>query len=297
MPVETRAQRRRRAEAQGVPAVVEAPASSLLGLIFDRLPLGERVFTVGSLAREWRVWAARWRVAAADIHGRCTAVAPRWLFQETWPRIHSDALLQTQCLQRAAANACLDTLEWVRRRRACPSWNPAVCSAAAGAGQLEALQWLRARGAPWDEATCWRAAQGGHLALLQWCRGRGCDWSARTCSAAASGGHLAVLQWAARAGCALGDAAACAAARGGHLGVLRWACKPGRCPMDEHTFNAAAAGGHRHVLAWLLARHCYFRPLDASSAARDRATREWIERQPAWQKACRRAHQLSARQL
>ena len=76
-----------------------------------------------------------------------------------------------------------------------------TCSAAAGGGYLEMLQWARANGAPWDEKACAAAARGGHLEVLKWLRENGCLWDARTCSMAAGGGHLEVLQWARAKGC------------------------------------------------------------------------------------------------
>ncbi len=45
-----------------------------------------------------------------------------------------------------------------------------LCAAAARAGHLAVLQWLRAHGAAWNHWTCVSAAAEGHLALLQWSR-------------------------------------------------------------------------------------------------------------------------------
>ena len=103
-----------------------------------------------------------------------------------------------------------------------------TCSAAAGGGYLEMLQWARANGAPWDEKACAAAARGGHLEVLKWLRENGCLWDARTCSMAAGSGHLEVLQWARAKGCPWHkftcSADTCSAAvEGGYFEVFQWA--------------------------------------------------------------------------
>ena len=45
--------------------------------------------------------------------------------------------------------------------------------AAARAGHLEVLQWLRAQGCPWDTWTCRTARCQGHVDVLEWCRANG----------------------------------------------------------------------------------------------------------------------------
>ncbi len=49
-----------------------------------------------------------------------------------------------------------------------------VCAAAAAAGNVALLQWLREGGCPWDEYACTCAAQMGHLSALQWLRSHVC---------------------------------------------------------------------------------------------------------------------------
>jgi hypothetical protein len=111
-------------------------------------------------------------------------------------------------------------LQWARESD-CP-WCQGMCSAAAGGGHLEVLQWARAN-CPWDVRTCSAAAKGGHLEVLQWAHANGCPWSKKTCSSAAWGGHLEVLQWARSNGCPWDERTCSDAAKGGHLEVLQWA--------------------------------------------------------------------------
>jgi len=92
--------------------------------------------------------------------------------------------------------------------------------AAAAAGQLDALRWLRARGCMWDGRTCESAAGKGQLEVPRYAHEQGCAWDKRTCSVAAGagvrllyeqrdpveGGHLEVLlevlRYAHKHGCA-----------------------------------------------------------------------------------------------
>ena len=65
------------------------------------------------------------------------------------------------CLEYARANGC--------------EWNEGACEAAAANGRLEALRWLRERGAPWEPATIARVARkGGHEEVLRWAAENGC---------------------------------------------------------------------------------------------------------------------------
>jgi hypothetical protein len=54
----------------------------LLGRVFERLPPGDRAFTVGALSREWRSWAAPGRRAALREFCRSDATLPLWALQQ-----------------------------------------------------------------------------------------------------------------------------------------------------------------------------------------------------------------------
>lgn len=150
-----------------------------------------------------------------------------------------------------------------------------ICSAAAGAGHLDALQLARANGCPWSVGTCEIAARNGHLAVLEWAHVNECPWNAGTCAAAAEGGHLAVLQYARDRNCPWLESTYNAAVKGGHLEVLRWvrdngcdttttcdtAAKKGDlkmlqkardrgCHWNETTCAIAAANGNLELLQW-----------------------------------------------
>ena len=71
-----------------------------------------------------------------------------------------------------------------------------ICNMGARVGDLEFLEWARAKNDEWDAFTCALAAENGHLELLQWARANGCEWDEWTCASAARNGHLEVLKWA-----------------------------------------------------------------------------------------------------
>jgi hypothetical protein len=116
-----------------------------------------------------------------------------------------------------------------------------ACIAAASAGHLEVLQWLRANGCHWDEETCSRAAEGGHLEVLQWLRANGCPWDEAACMQAAEGGRSAIYEWSRDNGPPWDEETRtlCLAAGSGHLAVLLWALASG-CPADVHKCIAKA---------------------------------------------------------
>ncbi|KAI8470322.1 MAG: hypothetical protein J3K34DRAFT_521449 [Monoraphidium minutum] len=179
--------------------------SSVLALIFERLPPVEQCVAVSRLGREWRRWAPR----AEQLRREHAAAAlgarrlPLWFVQEAWPAQPSPAARQ-RVVARAAWHGDVAALAWARHQQQgvgaedC-SWPAAVCRAAAEGGSLAALQWLRRQEppCPWDDSVCRSAAEGGHLHVLQWLRGQEppCPWSDGACSKAARRGHLAVLQW------------------------------------------------------------------------------------------------------
>ena len=103
-------------------------------------------------------------------------------------------------------------------------WNEQTCSWAALGGQLEMLQWLRAKGCPWGTLASTWAAQRGQLEVLQWMRAQDppCPWNSNICDKAAKFGHLDVLRWARSQGCPWNEEVPTAAAKNGHLKLLIW---------------------------------------------------------------------------
>jgi hypothetical protein len=91
------------------------------------------------------------------------------------------------------------TISWALEK--CSEEKERFCAEMALKGNLELLQFLRAKGCPWDGWTCSSAAKNGHLECLKYAREKGCPWDDWTCSSAASGGHFECLKYAHDNGC------------------------------------------------------------------------------------------------
>ncbi|PNH01265.1 Ankyrin repeat domain-containing protein, partial [Tetrabaena socialis] len=170
--------------------------------------------------------------------------------------------------------------------------------AAAAAGHLPAVAWLVERlGA--DRALTKdvfaAAARAGSMELLGWLRVRGCPWDATVFTAGAAGGSEEQLEWLVEQGCLMGDDGEpyVRAARNGDLAMLRCLRRLG-CPWGPggSTFTRAVAGlineiwdyvePVEHVLSFLLDGGC---PVDwdaaeaAAEDARDKARTGWLQMQ------------------
>jgi hypothetical protein len=133
----------------------------LLAAIFERLPLSEQCATICTLGRAWQQWAAPKRAILRGTrpsmhcfdsrYERLAAFAlPLWYVMDGWPRLTEEQ--RSRAASRAAAHGDSEMLRFARR--AVNSWDLSVCEAAAGGGQLAALQWARSAGCPWTEQTC-----------------------------------------------------------------------------------------------------------------------------------------------
>jgi hypothetical protein len=132
-------------------------------------------------------------------------------------------------------------------------WDKKTCRAAAKAGNLELLQWLRANGCPWDTETIQFAAHIGRSDIVEWAHANGCPWDKWACASAAYSGNLKLLQWLRENGCPWNECTQLSAASKGHLHVLDWLHAQG-CPEDyEHAALSAAGSGRVAVLDWLYA--------------------------------------------
>ena len=166
-----------------------------------------------------------------------------------------------RAIAAAAAAGHLELVQWMREKGC--RWDTKLCTAAAGGGHLKLLQWVRKQNCrcPWDASTCSAAAGGNHLEVLKWARKKGCAWGPETCRAAAREGHLEVLQWAWDHGCEVSVSTCAAAAKHGRFEVLKWAWENGLC-WDGTTCTAAAKGGHLEILQWVREQGCPYEPND-----------------------------------
>ncbi|AJF97625.1 ankyrin repeat protein [Pandoravirus inopinatum] len=104
-----------------------------------------------------------------------------------------------ECAHAAAAAGHMHVLKWLRRQKR--GLHASVCDTAAEHGQIDTIRWLRSFGCPWDHDTCVAAARGGQLATLQWLRANKCPWDHKTRRVAVERGHTVIALWAAANGC------------------------------------------------------------------------------------------------
>jgi hypothetical protein len=162
----------------------------------------------------------------------------------------------------AAEAGNLEVLQWLKEELRTLSWTQSACEAAAQGGHLEILQWLRRNSCCWDEGTCTAAAAAdGHLELLQWAVAEGCPWDKQRCLQAACGCaslqnsmQLEVLKWVGTQWPRWNKMiqVCTEAVRQGNLEALQWAHSNG-CPWEEaDCVRYAAERNHLHVLKWLV---------------------------------------------
>jgi hypothetical protein len=142
-----------------------------------------------------------------------------------------------------------------------------VIAAAAGAGHVHVLSYMREHGCTLLESACMGAAAGGQIAVLRWLREVGCAWATsgppklRIATAAAEGGSVEVMQFLHEQGVPFDESAMVSAAAGGHLPVCKFLGSL-QCPCNEMCCNAAAHWGHVQVLQWLCRQGCPCKPGD-----------------------------------
>jgi len=165
------------------------------------------------------------------------------------PKLHADFV------EECAKRGYMSLIEWAAANSRLRNEEEDVCGVAAEYGQLETLQWLRARGFPWDYRTAHRAIRHGHLSVVQWCHANGADMCVLPCQLAASWGQLEVLRWLREAGYAWNEDTCMAAAFYGRLDALQWLRAHG-CPWDAKTYVVAETRGHPHVARWARNNGC-----------------------------------------
>jgi hypothetical protein len=113
----------------------------------------------------------------------------------------------------------------------CP-YDTDACAAAATAGRLETVHFLRESGLHWDADTiCCNAARSSNRELLQYLKQQECIFGASVMSIAAARGDTQMCQYLRSEQCPWETRACGNAARGGHLDTLRWLHEQG-CPWE-----------------------------------------------------------------
>lgn len=98
--------------------------------------------------------------------------------------------------------APVDTLQYMRRRGCHDRYRQLTMMYAAEANRQDVLEWLMndVSGYAWDERVAWAAARAGNLALLQWLRAKGCPWNHSTLQGCATPERFELFRWVAANG-------------------------------------------------------------------------------------------------
>ena len=144
-------------------------------------PLRTRVWS--DVILPGRVALAKWALAEGCPRERHSTV-PQW--RDTMAHVAAQyghvELVKWLCVRRSSSSPTWPHLRLRVMTAVSPpnegsfAMDERVMRRAAGSGNLQLVQWLRANGCPWDAGTCWVAVQKGHVEVLRWARENGCPW-------------------------------------------------------------------------------------------------------------------------
>ena len=102
----------------------------------------------------------------------------KWALAEGCPRDDGDEENPWTMAHYAAHHGHGELVKWLCGEGgfAASLMEASLMDRAAGSGNLELVQWLRANGCPWDYVTCAYAVDKGHVETLRWARENGAPW-------------------------------------------------------------------------------------------------------------------------
>jgi hypothetical protein len=232
--------------------------------IFGLLPRGVLAVTPGRVCRAWaaakeEVWAAALAPAALEacnrFYKKYRPYLPLWYVRGIWSDASHNA--KFTMMTGACFHGLMDVV-----KELCAVAPPAFfgigpCDAAAKAGRLHVLVFLRERGFEWNEWTCSVAAAGGHLDVVMFLCEHGCPGPERACSAAARWGHFHILEYLHAQGYPLTGEVLDSAVVNDRFEIVTWLLQQG-CPWGDGTMGTAAAAGNLPAVQLLHARGCPF---------------------------------------
>ena len=191
--------------------------------------------------------------------------------------------------EAAATAGNLAMLQYLRRQTPPVPWTSAVCEAAAHRGDMSMLQWARAQDppCPWDASCSAAAAHGGHIPVMEWLQAQHppCPLDCTSCTAASQVGQLAILKWLRTRQPPVPWSAPCASLAD-NLGVIQWLrSQDPPCPWDKDCTMMAAVRGSLPMLQWMRAQDppCPMSPLCSIQAANQGHLEmlQWLHQQDA----------------
>jgi hypothetical protein len=145
-----------------------------------------------------------------------------------------------ELMRGAASGRCLAKLQWLHTEQRCPLPND-ITEAAARAGDVTMLRWLKESGCEFSEETSAAAARtDNNLPVLKYLHEQGCPWHDRVCESVAWGDDLEQLKWLHAHGAVLDNRAVECAAQKGAVHVFEWLQQQQGIEFTEHTMAYAA---------------------------------------------------------
>jgi hypothetical protein len=134
-----------------------------------------------------------------------------------------------------------------------------VIAAAAGAGHVHVLSFMREHGCTLGETACSMAAQRGKVAALRWLREAGCPWATSGATSVATNGtrsgSVEMMEFLHEQGVAFDESTMISAVMARSLPVCKY-LRSVQCAWDARCCYAAATLGRTQILQWLLAYRC-----------------------------------------
>jgi hypothetical protein len=139
-----------------------------------------------------------------------------------------------------------------------------MCHAAAGAGKLDILRWLRQHSCPWNEYSLEEAAACDHLDVMQWAIENGCPMNASVSHGPADSDEdnsLDTLKFLHKHGCPFDEDTCVHAVCSGQFEKLVWLRSPPiNCPWDSGTTQFALRFCQWDTLKFALDNGCPYHP-------------------------------------
>jgi hypothetical protein len=167
--------------------------------------------------------------------------AGRWASIETLRAAHALGLAWSQMLlQGVALSGDVSKLQYLHTQQKCDI-PPDICQQASRSGSIGMVKYLvELHGrAAYDVNTLRAAAEAGHVNVVQYLRSQNCQWDLTVSEAAAAAGHRDVLLWLKQKGFCWTESVSNAALRTDNLDLLKWLIDEG-CPWTNQSLISGA---------------------------------------------------------
>lgn len=158
-----------------------------------------------------------------------------------------------EACEAAASAGHIDTLQFLRKHNF--PWDEDVVSAAVESDELETLQFLLENDCPVPTEVCAYACRDGACNVLRWLHAQGCPLTHLTGNLAAKCSDIEILQFLHANNVPWNELTCAHAALSGDLYKLQFLRDHG-CPWDCHTIRWARGSGHDDIAQWAIENGC-----------------------------------------